>query len=375
MPTLEAIYYLFHLQTKMKIWVDLRNIQKDHDYFSFVITLLEGVINSHESYFFYLFVNTPLDVSGERIFVNHKDGEIGVIDQIKFVQKLKWEKIDVMLFFDPRNAILYTGRFILFQKDLREIFYNSEKSPIKRNIHLFMYKYALKRTQRVLCFDKETYQEINERFDVKEEKIVKLPPFFEPVPVSQETRSDVATLAVRSRHSITGDFLIYDAGNGIERNIDRLIECIAEINKWGRDISLFIVGEWCSQDIVLRHTVIDQWIQNKIVFLWELNFDEQRYYYEAALWVVNSSQYDALPIHTNHAMTFRKPMIMSDLSTLKNIFWEKVSYFNPLSKNDMVKQLELFLEYLSPVNYSEIFEKFQKEETIKITDEIIKKSC
>ena len=136
-----------------------------------------------------------------------------------------------MLFFDPRNAILYTGRFVLFQKDLREIFYNSEKSPVKRNINLLMYKYALKRAQRILCFDKETYQEINERFDVKEERIAKLPPFFEPIPVSQETRSDIATLAVKSRHSITGDFLIYDAGNGIEKNIDRLIECIAELNK------------------------------------------------------------------------------------------------------------------------------------------------
>ena len=73
----------------MKIGVDLRNIQKDHDFFAFVITLLEGVINTHGSYFFYLFVNTPLDVSGERIFVNYKEGDVTILDQIKFVQKLK----------------------------------------------------------------------------------------------------------------------------------------------------------------------------------------------------------------------------------------------------------------------------------------------
>lgn len=359
----------------MKIWVDLRNIQKDTAFFVFVISLLEWIINSHWSYFFYLFVNTPLDVSGERIFVNYKDGNIWVIDQIKFVQKLKAEKIDVMLFFEPKNMFFYSGKSVLFFQNLKAIFYNSERSPLKRSVELYMYRNALKRAKNIICFDWETSQEINERFDIKEEKIAEIPPFFTPLEIMWEARKDIATLAVKSRHSITGDFLIYDAGNGIERNIDRLIECIGEINKRGKNISLFIIGEWCSQDLILRHTVIQQWLQNKIVFLWELKPDEERYYYEATLWVVNPSQYDALPLHASIAMSYQKPMIMSELTTLKRVFWKKVSYFNPLSKHDMVKKLELFLEEVSPIDYSDIFTEFNKATTGALTDEIIKKSC
>jgi glycosyltransferase involved in cell wall biosynthesis len=359
----------------MKIGVDLRNIQKDPDFFALIITLLEGVINSHNSYFFYLFVNTPLDVSGERIFVNYKEGNIGIIDQIKFVQKLKAEKIDVMLFFEPKNAILYTGKFVLFLRNLKEIFYTSEKSPIRRNINLYMYKHALKRAQKIICFDKDTKRDTNERFDIREEKIVQIPHFFIPAEIPVDSRKDVADIAIRSRHSITGDFLIYDAWTGIERNIDRLIECISDINKWGKDISLFIVWEGCSQDLILRHTVISLWMQKKVVFLWDLKPEEEKYYYESALWIVNPSHYDTLPLHATRAIAYKKPMIMSDLATLKNIFWDKVFYFNPLSKHDMLKELEYFLKNILSTDYSDILLRFDKEVTVKITDDIIKKSC
>ncbi len=374
MPTLERDRYLF-TKIQMKIGVDLRNIQKDPDFFALVITLLEGVINSHNSYFFYLFVNTPLDVSGERIFVNYKEGNVGIIDQIKFVQKLKAEKIDVMLFFEPKNAILYTGKFVLFLRNLKEIFYTSEKSPIKRNINLYMYKHALKRAQKTICFDKDTKRDINERFDIREERIVQVPHFFIPSEIPVDSRKDVADIAIRSRHSITWDFLIYDAGSGIERNIDRLIECISDINKSGKDISLFIVWEGCSQDLLLRHTVISLWMQQKIVFLWDLRPEEEKYYYESTLWIVNPSHYDTLPLHATRAMAYKKPMIMSDLATLKSIFWDKVFYFNPLSKHDMRKELEYFLANLASVYYNDIFSQFDKETTVSITDDIIKKSC
>jgi glycosyltransferase involved in cell wall biosynthesis len=358
----------------MKIGIDLRFIHKDSQYFIFILGLIEWLVTLNPDYYFYLFVTTPLDVSGERIFVNYKEGNFWFIDQFKFIRRLRDEKIDMMVFFSPRNAFFYQWSSLLILSTLKEVFYTTEKSPIRRNINLYFYKYALKKAKNIICFDTESSTELNARFDIKEELIHIVPPSF-LIQKKGLDRPDLAKIAVNSRHALEWDFLIYDAGGGITRNVDRLIECIGDLNKKWHNISLLLVWQETAADLSLRQVVVTHNLQTKIVFLSELKQDEEAYYYTAALWVVNPSFYDPFPLHIQQALSYEKPMIMSELETLTSLFGKQVSYFNPLSKFDMLRELDSFLRFLPTPDYTQIIQKFTKSKTILAVNEVMKASC
>ena len=358
----------------MKIWIDLRYIHKESLYFRFILWLVEWLININPNYNFFLFTSTALDVSWERVFVNFKEGSFWYIDQFKFIRKIKEEKIDLMIFFSPKNMLFYRGASLLFLASLKEIFYTSEKSPFKRNLNLYFYKYALKHAKNIICFDRESKTEINARFDIREEKIYHISPSFETRKYPMH-RPDLAKIAVNSRHALEWDYLIYDAGGGITRNIDRLIECIWDLNKKGHNISLLIIGEEASKDLILRQVVVKERLQTKVVFITDIKKDEEAYYYSASLWVVNSSFYDPLPLHSQRALSYDVPMVMSDLSPLKDIFSDSVLYFNPLSKYDMLRELDAFLNFPPKASYGHILQKFPRQKMILEANEVMKKSC
>lgn len=79
-----------------------------------------------------------------------------------------------MLFFDSHVAHMYTSNSYVFVENLKEIFF-PKKSWIQRKLYLSRLQKSLTKAQKVLCFDIQTALELNEKLDIKEENIAKIP--------------------------------------------------------------------------------------------------------------------------------------------------------------------------------------------------------
>ena len=76
------------------------------------------------------------------------------------------------------------------------------------------------------------------------------------------------------------------------------------------------------------------------------------------------SLYETFPFHLEDALNYKIPIISSNLKSIENIFWNKISYFSPISKSDIIKNLNIFLRKRKQIiNYEDIFENYSQHNT------------
>jgi hypothetical protein len=155
-------------------------------------------IDSENHYTFYLSSSAkakfPASVKVEHI--NEKPGSIS--EQFHFSHKLKKDKNDLMIFFNEEKPLRYKGDYFVFVKDLKEVHYASKKSTFTKFFQNLFLDTSLENARKVICFEKHTLNEINEKLNIPEHKITIVPPFFSPGKVSP----DASIANVKSKYSI-----------------------------------------------------------------------------------------------------------------------------------------------------------------------------
>jgi glycosyltransferase involved in cell wall biosynthesis len=112
----------------------------------------------------------------------------------------------------------------------------------------------LKNSQKVICLDENTQDELIERFNLSEEKIEILPGFF--IPNTQLVSQDVQ-IDIRSKFHIENDFFLYSGGDGIEKNLDRFVHVFERLHKKNISYDLVFLGDKIGKNIDLRHAIVE----------------------------------------------------------------------------------------------------------------------
>jgi len=141
-----------------------------------------------------------------------------------------------MIFFSENIPNNYKGKYVFFLPSLEDMFYNYDKKFLKKYLYQNMLKNSLNFAEKIFVFDKDTQQELNERFDISEEKIEIITPFFS----FEEKKEDVLRLDIKSKYGIKTDYLIYDGGAGSYKNIERTFEVFSLLINEGKNISLVL---------------------------------------------------------------------------------------------------------------------------------------
>lgn len=71
--------------------------------------------------------------------------------------------------------------------------------------------------------------------------------------------------------------------------------------------------------------------------------------------------YESFPFTLSRAIFYNCPIIASHISSVKEIFHDRIDYFNPVSKVDMTKSLLEFVRKNIEVDYSSIRTKYSKQ--------------
>lgn len=349
----------------MKTWIDLRDLPEQEN---FIKELMQNIKIKDNSEEFYIYSCLDVPVFKENIkIVNFKKWDF-FSDQFSFLNKLKKDKNDFFITFSEFRPIFYNTNVYQIVPSLENILYpNLEETKFFKKYSLnYIIKSNFKKAKKIICYNKKTKKEINEKLNISDDKIEVINPFFtkNPPPTSK--------IDIIAKHSITGDFIIYDAWIWNNKNINRILDAIKEINKTQK-LYLIIMWNDISKNIELRTSILNKWVKDFIIFAWTPDESELWLYYKKALWVIIASLYENFPENLSKAISFNTQIISSEIDEIKDIFWDKISYFSPISTTEMVLEIEkLIKNWKKDIFYDDIINKYSSENFIKSLLELIK---
>ena len=356
----------------MKIWLDLRFIW-DNLYSTFIIELVKTFIKQDKENNFIIYMNSNLEWYNlpNTILKNVWIRNSSLKEQITYLKILKNDKNNLMLFFNHYKPIFYVWNYFTFISSLKEIYYSNFSNSFTKYIYTYLLEKNLKKSTKIICFDKNTNEELIEKFNIEEKKINIITWFF---PKLDELKSigDIK-INIRTKYDIKNNFFIYSGWEWVEKNYEKLVYVFEKLKKQWKNIDLVILWETISKNIPLRNLIIKLEMQKNIHFMWVIKPSEKVLFYQNSLWVIFPSFYEPFPFRLTEPLYFNTPIIASDLINIKNIFWDTINYISPISVNNIYEKIEEFMkEKEQKINYEEIKLKYTKENTVNELLKIIK---
>lgn len=350
----------------MKIWIDTRCMLQSLDKERFVYEiLLELNTSKYEKIYFTVYKdkNTSLDIDfWDNFTIKDIDFSFGSFgEQFGFKKLLNDDNNDLIIFLEHERPVFYKKKNIVLLHSLEDISYLSAKTeaPLNKAIFSYLLKKTLVNTKKVVCFSKYLQNEINERLNIEENKIEVVNPFFYNHNLDNANRWDVDP-AVKMFQQDNNEYLIYPGWDGYNKNLKRLLEVIKELDVW-----LAVVGTSIMDNLEFRRKILELEIQKKVHFFGLPNKENIKDIYDNSLGVIFPSMYESFPFSLSDAVELGTPIIASGIPIIRDIFGDKIDYFNQLSTSDMIKTTTKFIKKKKTgVNYKKIRESYNSKSFI-----------
>ncbi len=354
----------------MKIGLDLRFLKAQDPYSTFVAILVQKLIETDKEHLYTVYLNSHTkshfwhSVNIEKI--NEKPWSLK--EQITFFQKLKKDDNYAMIFFTHKKPLFYKWNFVLFVPELKELHYQSKRNFLEKFIDDIFLEKALEKARKVICFEQQTKIELNEKLNISENKVEILHPFFTLKKKKLEEWQNIVD--VKIKNNIKWEFFVYSCWNWNNKNLDRIIDVFAKLKKQKVEINLVVLDQNLTEDINYRKKVIEESLQDRIIFMWDVKEIDRIHFYEQSIWSLCPTLYESFPFCLTESVSQEVPILASSIKQIKEIMWSHIDYFSPVSSIDMVEAIKEFINFWrKKVDYTELQEKYSPENS---TTELIK---
>lgn len=269
------------------------------------------------------------------------------------------ENFWMMIFFDHHVPHHYKWEYFIFIESLKEVFF-PKKRYFARRTYQYKLQRAIKHSGLVIAMDWWSALELNERLNVPEYKIEKIHWFF-----PRAVRSNVTEMIVdvATKHDLRGKYLIYDSGNEMHNNFDRILKTIRKLKEKELIIYLIILCEETNKDLDVRSRSIEYDIADQIIFLWPVDPAVEASYYGQSAGVIFSSIYESFPFHFSKAISYWVPIFANDIPANKEVMWSSISYLDPLSIHNITDTIAHALSFPKPPNYTQVKSNFSSQKS------------
>ena len=235
----------------MKIGIDARICGDTGYYPLYIKELIELFVATHSEHEFVIYTSKNLPLDRRSLLTDFKERKI-----------FEKENFSLMLFFDQHIPFGYKGNYFVILESLKEVFF-PKKQWFHRHIFQWKLKKAIEKSQKVLVLDGGSAMELNEQLNVSEEKIGQIPGFFPKyvLPGAQ------LNIDIKIKHNLRGEYLIYDSGNEIHNNFERILKALKNLKDKGIPLYLIILCDATTKDIDIRNTALEYQITDQILFL------------------------------------------------------------------------------------------------------------
>ena len=353
----------------MKVWLDIRSLNEHSHYGSMMLKVIKKLVEVDNKNEYILYTHHSIWLEKHEKVTPIKPWD--AFGDLKISKQFKQESFALMVFFDHRVPLFYKEDFIVMIPSLKESFF-MWKDFLAREIYNHYMAKTISRAKKVICFEKYTASELNERLNVNEKKIQIMNPFFHIKP--KKALPEAIHIDIKSKYNLQNDYLIYDGWSGANKNIENLLKTFSKLNwVWSR-MHLFIIWEDTAKDTDLRDIVITKKLQDRVEFISHINAKEEIFYYQQSKGIIFPSIYESFPFDLKKAISYWVPILSSDIWAIRWFMWDHIDYFNPKSTYDMWEAIEKFLRKKKQPDYTDIFSDYTLPKTIKQFYSIIMKS-
>ena len=236
------------------------------------------------------------------------------------------------LFWMPRGL---SCPYVLTVHDLLEHMYGSRNaSSLRRNLHFYLTRRALRKAARVISVSQFTKNEIEKLLAISDERIeVVYNAIDERFLRGHATEADRELIA--QRYLVNYPFILYAGAIRPHKNVVRIIEAFSalksELQKEQEypDLKLIIIGDDLSSHPRLRRTVVRSGVQNDVRFLGFVPIEVLRIFYDVAKIFVFPSLYEGFGLPPLEAMAHGTPVVTSNTSSLPEVAGNAALLVNP----------------------------------------------
>lgn len=221
----------------------------------------------------------------------------------------------------------------------------------------------MKHCFKCICLDTHSPLELNEHLNISEESIGHIPGFFPKI----HTQKDNLEIDVRLKHNFKNPYLIYDSGNEVHNNFERILRSLKKLKEAGTPLNLIISCESTSSDLDIREKVIEYGLTWDIVFLGRIEQKFEASYYEQSHGVIFASIYESFPFHFSKALHYKKTILANDIRANREALNSGIVYLDPLSVHAMTDTLRTQRASTldtTHANYTALHKKYTAKQTM-----------
>ncbi len=185
---------------------------------------------------------------------------------------------------------------------------------------------ALRRATKIITVSQTTAQDIVNYYPKTEKKIKVI--YLAPV---DQSPADL---------KIDYDYILAVGAAYPHKNLDRLVKAYQLSSLKEKGIKLVLAGRMDYFMERLKKTAQDNDLANGLVFWGATSHEALATLYKNCLAYVLPSLWEGFGLGPLEALSFKKPVLVSDLPVLKEILGQAVWYFNPQDLQDMTNKLQ-----------------------------------
>ncbi|MEK7123414.1 MAG: glycosyltransferase family 1 protein, partial [Patescibacteria group bacterium] len=267
-------------------------------------------------------------------------------EQLIFPFQIARQKIDLVHFPHFNIPILYRGKFIATIHDLTPKYFpghKAGKSFLRRLAFDFVFKNALRRSEKIIAVSEYTKREILKFYEVSPDKIYVV---HEGNPFQERNLkiSEQAAAELKLKYGISKPFIFY---TGVWRNHKNLVglirafKILTERSKF--DLSLVIGGKEDSCYPEVRKSWEELELSDKIILPGFISEKELPIFYKTASLTAVPSFLEGFGFIGLEAMSCGTPVAASAAGSLPEIFGKAAIYFDPKNPEDMAAAMAKIL--------------------------------
>lgn len=240
--------------------------------------------------------------------------------------------------------------------------------------------YSVKNAKRILTISDASRNDIIKEYKVPASDVVtthlgiKDPITLEPHVYSMNE--------LKAKYGLSNNYFLFVGTLQPRKNIVRLIEAFAKVQKLDEKLQLIIVGRrgWMYDDILAAPEKYG--VEDKVKFLEHIGDDELPLFYQNAIAYVLPSLYEGFGLPVLEAMQHDCPVITSKISSLPEAGGDAALYVNPEDVQDIANKMKKVLQDESLrkdliAKGKQQFKKFSwdktAKETLAVLEDIAKK--
>ncbi len=269
--------------------------------------------------------------------VPHENFTYSKLDMLKISRQAKRLSLDLFHSINYLTPFLNRLPLVMTVHDMLPYEFSGENAQAQKRWIIKNFEKNITRASRIIAVSKSTKSDVLKHFPLDPEKIEVI---YNGVDDQFFKRIDSRVAKkYRERYQLNFPFILYAGNVRPHKNIERLIESMAELNEPPYDkYKLVIAGYDISQNKGLRRMIHKQGLQQRIRFLGFT--DKVAYLYKLAEVFVIPSLYEGFGVSVLEAMAIGTPVIASNKSAIPEVAGDAAALIDPYNTVELVETIK-----------------------------------